>query len=193
MKCFTLKADRELLHSSGFRTPITMVAPELYPEARQGFRVHRLARELELAPGLKAAISPELIAEAKPADDNPNYVIIDRADIERSPSGTLTLLPDRDPSNDDEAALVYLDLGRGGYSSVRYEVGNRVFLRARQNADVAFGTEELALVEIPRGRPFTAYRSSRPWYVLGSDVVGEQVHIKFDGKSVSCEPVQAEK
>lgn len=189
MKCFTLQADRPILTAPSFHTPITMVAPELYPEAREGIRVHRLANEIELAPGLKAAIAPELLAQAKVADDDPEFLIIERASLERTASGALCFLPEQD--KEDESALVWLDLGRGAFSSVRYEVGNRVFLRARKHADVVFGTEELALVEVPKGRPFAAYRSSRRFLCFGGDVVGEQLQVRFDGDNVSCEPVSA--
>lgn len=195
MKCFTLKADRQILFGSAMlmpmSMPLTMIAPELYPSPVEGFRVHRQAEELFLAPGFSLKISPELMAQAQTAVDDPECVIIERASLERSASGTLTLLPEK--AGDNEAALVNLDLGRGAYSSVRYEVGNRVVLRARQNADILFGTEELALVEVPTGRPFAAFRSRSRFLCFGGEVIGEQLQVKFDGTTLSCEPVRADK
>ena len=189
MKCFTLQADRPILTAPSFHTPITMVAPELYPEARPGIRVHRLAEEIELAPGLKASIAPELLQQARIAADDRDFLIIDRASLERTASGALRFLPEQD--NEDDSALVWLDLGRGAFTSVRYEVGNRVLLRARKCSDVVFGTEELALVEVPKGRPFAAYRSSRRFLCFGGEIVGEQLQVRFDGAKLSCEPVTA--
>ena len=186
MKCFTIKASKDELVLPSFHHPMTYVAPELYPEPALGIRVGRRQTELEISDGVRASLSPELLASSKPAPDDPDSVVIERASLERLPSGSLSLVSER--AAEDDNALVLLDIGRGAYNSVRYEVGNRVFLRARRQSDNAlFGTEELALVEVPVGRPFYAYRSSRRWYCFGNDVVGERLQVRFDGKELKCE------
>lgn len=185
MKCFTLKAQREIIFTPTFHRPMTHVVPELYPKPSHGIRAHKEQTEIELGPGLKAQLSPELMARCQLDANEPDTVIIERASLERTASGALLLVPEKE--GDDASALVMLDLGRGAYDSVRYEVGNRVFLRARRNSDTIFGSEELALVEVPVGRPFSAYRSSRPWYCFGADIVGEQLQVRFDGIKLECE------
>lgn len=185
MKCFTLKAKREVLVAPSFHNPLTFVAPELYPSPQAGIRAHKTQSEIELASGLKANLSPELLEQCSVDPKDPEMFIIERASLERLPSGVLQLVPEKPEDND--SALVMLDLGRGAYSSVRYEVGNRVVLRARREAEDFFGTEELALVQVPVGRPFSAYRSSRRWYCFGGDVVGEQLQVRFDGNDLKCE------
>lgn len=191
MKCFTIQAERQILLAPSFHTPMTMIAPELYPKARTGIIVNKDANEIELAPGMKAEVAPELIQQGKPLPNSPHSVLIERASLSRTGSGALLLKPE-ETDDDNESALVFLDLGRGSYTSVSYEVGNRVLLRARKCADVAFGVEETALVEVPKGRPFAAYRSSKRFFCFGGDVVGEQLQVKFDGKSLSCDPVRAD-
>lgn len=185
MKCFTLKADRQVLAVPTFNHPMTYIAPELYPEPVLGIKAHRLQSDIEIAPGLKANLSQELLQSCKVAPGDPESIIIERASLERRPGGVLVLVPEK--LGEDASALVFVDLGRGAFSSVRYEVGNRVFLRARKPSDELFGFEELALVEVPVGRPFSAYRSSRRWYCFGGDVVGEQLQIRFDGQQLKCE------
>jgi hypothetical protein len=185
MKCFTLKADKDVIVLPSFHHPLTYVAPELYPKPRTGLRVRRGQAELEISPELKVALSPELLATCKAAQDDPEMLLIESASLERQASGALLLVPEKDC--DKDRALVLLDLGRGSYNSVRYEVGNRVFLRARRNSDALFGSEELALVELPVNRPFYAYRSSRRWYCFGTEVVGERLQVRFDGRELSCD------
>ncbi|MBX9690138.1 MAG: hypothetical protein K2X27_25730 [Candidatus Obscuribacterales bacterium] len=189
MKCFTLKAKKDVIFTPSLHRPMTHVAPELYPQPSVGFRALPGQSEIEIAPGLKAALSSDLLAQCKPDTDGSGALVIERASLERSANGSLTLVPEK-PGVDQDKALVILDLGRGEYASVRYEVGNRVVLRARRHSDALFGSEELALVEVPVGRPFSAYRSSRRWYCFGADVVGEQLQIRFDGKQLSCEPAR---
>ncbi len=188
MKCFTLRAKRELLAAPCLHHPMTYCAPELYPEPQEGFRVEPGQSELLVADGLKVFICPDLLRSCKPCQDEPGKLLIERASMERRSNGSLCLLPEK--QGEPDSALVLVDLGRGAFSSVRYEIGNRVFLRARRNSDELFGTEELALVEVPVGRPFSAYRSSRRWYCFGGEVVGERLQIRYDGQRLKCDPAQ---
>lgn len=185
MKCFTLRADRDVIVLPSFHHPLTYVAPELYPKPKLGLRVRRGYSALEITPELKVTLNPELLASCRVAEDDPEVLVIERASLERQAGGALELLPEKEEKKD--RALVLLDLGRGSYNSVRYEVGNRVFLRARRCSDTLFGSEELALVELPIDRPFYAFRSSRRWYCFGNEVVGERLQVRFDGRDLSCE------
>lgn len=188
MKCFTVRTIKDVIVLPSFHHPLTYVAPELYPKPNPGLKVRRGQTELEFCPDLKVSLSPDLLANCKPANDDPELLIIERASLERQPSGALALVPEKE--DERSGALVLLDLGRGSYNSVRYEVGNRVFLRARRSSDALFGSEELALVELPVDRPFYAYRSSRRWYCFGNEVVGERLQVRFDGRDLSCEPAR---
>lgn len=188
MKCFTLTASKDVIVVPSFYRPMTYVAPELYPNPTEGIRARRNQSEIEIAPGLKAGLSPELLAQCKTCSDDSDLLVIERASLERLANGCLNLVPEK--AEDKDSALVVLDVGRGAYNSVRYEVGNRVYLRARRDSDALFGTEELALAELPVGRPLTAYRSSRRWYCFGGDVVGERLQIRYDGQQLKCEPAR---
>lgn len=188
MKCFTLKAKRDIIVAPSLHHPITYIAPELYPDASAGIAFSCKENEVEIAPGLKASLSPELIAECRHGNKVADCLVVERASVEQAPDGSWLLVPEK--PGDDKSALVFVDLGRGGYSSVRYEIGNRVYLRGRRQSDALFGTEELALVSIPEGRPFSAFRSSRRWWCFGGEVVGEQLHLRFNGKDLSCGPCQ---
>lgn len=183
MKCFTIRANKDTLVLPSLHHPMSYVAPELYPQPAEGFKVLPGQKELEIAPGAKVSISTELLSGCKEAEDDKESLLIERASLERLPNGSLSLVPEK--SCKEDAALVLLDLGRGSFNSIRYEVGNRVFLRAKRQSEALFGSEELALVEVPAGRPFYAYRSSRRWYCFG--VVGERLQVRFDGKQLKCE------
>lgn len=188
MKCFTIKAKQDKLLEPSFDHPMSSFESEPYPEPQYGIKAHLTQSEIEIAPGVRATLSPELLKSCRPVSDDPRSVIIERASLERRPNGSLSLVPEK--ASEENAALVLVDLGRGSYRSVRYEVGNRVLLRARRELVLLSGTEEIALVEVPVGRPFSAFRSSRPWYCFGGEVVGERLQIRFDGDSLKCEPAR---
>lgn len=185
MKCFTIKASRELVTVPNLYHPMAFIVPELYPHATEGIIAHRLQAEIEIVPGVKLSLSPELLKSCSRVAGDPDAILIQRASVERRANGALWLVPEK--SEDAQSALVWLDLGRGAYSSVRYELGNCVHLRVRRNSDELFGSEELALVDLAVGRPFHAYRSSRKWLCFGGDVVGERLLITYDGCSLKCE------
>jgi hypothetical protein len=188
MKCFTLKAKKDDIVLSSYEHAMTTVESEPYPSPAEGIIVAKGQADVEIAPGLRAELSPALLAGCKPVPGHPDQLLIERVSLGRLPNGTLVL--NEDDGSEPNSALVLLDIGRGTYSSVRYEVGNRVLLRARRPSDGQFGSEELALVEVPVGRPFTAYRSNRRWYCFGIDVVGERVQIRYDGRKLTCEPAK---
>ena len=186
MKCFTIKANRDILVEPTLQNPMSFVSPEPYPEPQVGIKAHLSQSEIEIAPGVKAFLSAELRQSCKQVPGDPESIIIERASLERRPNGTLCLIPES--ASEDNTALVFVDLGRGKFNSVRYEVGNRVFLRSRRDSEELSGTEEVALVEVPVGRPFSAFRSSRPWYCFGGELVGERLQIRYNGDSLKCEP-----
>ncbi len=185
MKCFTLRPSKDVILEPDFQHPMTYAGPELYPSAQVGIRVNRDQCAIEIGPGIKASLSPALVSLCKPDTCEKNKLIIERASLDRQSSGCLALVPEKTEERD--SALVLLDLGRGAYSSVRYELGMNVVLRARRVCEQVCGSEELALVQVPVGRPLTAYRCRRSWQNFGAEVVGEQLLVRFDGQQLECE------
>jgi len=185
MKCFTLRPSKDVILEPNFAHPLTYAGPELYPSAQVGIRINRAQCAIEIGPGIKASLCPELLSLCKPDACDKSKVIIERASLDRQIDGTLALVPEK--TEERESALVLLDLGRGAYNSVRYELGMNVVLRARRVCEQACSSEELALVQLPIGRPLAAYRCRRGWQNLGSEIVGEQLLVRFDGQQLKCE------
>jgi len=187
MKCFSLVASRQILSVPSLFRPVSFVAPEIYPAAREGIVVYQPKPACEIIPGANLFLSSELYASSHSANDV-DSIVIDRASVLRRSNGTLWLVPERE--GESNSALVWLDVSRGAFSRVQYEVGNCVHVRLRRSSDDLFGNEELALVEIAVGRPFHAFRFSRKWFCFGGERVGECLLISFDGRSLKCEAAE---
>ncbi len=188
MKCFSLVASRQILSVPSLFRPVSFVVPEVYPTAEEGIVVHQAKPDCEVIPGVNLFLSSELYATCRHPAKDVDSVVINRASISRRPNGTLWLLPEREV--ECKSALVWLDVSRGAFSRVQYELGNCVHVRIRRSTDDLFGNEELALVEIAVARPFHAFRFSRKWFCFGGERVGECLVISFDGNSLKCEAAE---
>lgn len=185
MKCFSLAAQN-LLVSSAYagmypRGGVTYVV-DAYPKPKAGFELDPTERALKVGFVEKVAASDELLrlpADSGAITRDGKHVKVLRASI-RNDGGKPVLIPEQ--AEDTRNALVYIDVGSGHHTFVRYQTAaEQLVAHSRIDGEPY---QERILVVLKPFEPVTAVRSSQKWIFWGEERVKEILTIMFDGENI---------
>lgn len=119
-----------------------------------------------------------------------------KATVATSPTGWLELVPAGDANRfsvvpqpqvgSDDGILLLLDLGKGGYTSVRYETAaGNVVARGFSNHALLPEPEEVLLAMLKPNSSIWALRCTKKWGWWGAETVRERLCVRFNGETVS--------
>jgi hypothetical protein len=155
---------------------------DAYPKSTEGIELHPTDRTVRVGFAQKVPASEELLKlspESGAIRRGDRDVTILRASIDMS-SGNPILVPERDDDKDN--ALVYLDVGPGHSTHIRYLVEPPALV-AHSRADGDTGHERVLVIMKPF-EPVVANRSMKRWLFFGAERLREVLRIAFDGRNI---------
>lgn len=189
MKCLTIQIDRVFMSSPVSPGMMLYVKNHSPSEATDGISIHTSSRVIRLDAEMIVNVSPDLIHFGLISGD----VVIEgerlrilRASVRLGPDGFFELIPQHE--NDKDEALVFFDVGSGGYNSVEYVASPfNAIASGVTNCLPFFGMEMVLLAALKPGSHVLVNRYSPRWFIFGKDVLREQLVYKFDGNALKLQ------
>lgn len=189
MKCLTMQIDRQFISGYGMAPGMIYVKDHRPKSPIDGITVHAETRFLQLDENMIVNVTSELIRIGLGNGDvkfEGGRIIILRASVRLGNDGFFELIPEH--ANDKEGALVFFDIGSGGYSCVEFTTEPFASIASGITEYVPFvGFNTVVLVAMKPGSSVLARRHSKRWIFFGDSVVRETLSYHFDGKTLSLQ------
>jgi hypothetical protein len=190
MKCLTMQVDRQLISSLGLSPGMIYVKDHRPSQPTEGILFNAEDRVIRLDENMIVNVTPHLIQLGLLSGDvrsDGSRMLILRASVRLGRDGFFELIPER--VEDMNGALVFFDVGCGGYSTVDYETQSLNKIATGVPNSIPFiGYEAVALTALKPGSTVVAKRFSKRWIVSGESVLKETLSYYFDGNTLSLQP-----
>ncbi len=194
MKCLTMQIERQFVSSLSMTPGIIYVKDHRPSQPTEGISVYGQNRVIRLDESMIVNVTSELVRIGLGNGDvriEGHRMLILRASVQLGRDGYFELIPER--TDDKDGALVFFDVGSGGYGTVEY-LTNRFESIATgiTNFMPFFGWETKILAAMKPGSNVLAHRHSKRWVLFGERVLKETLSYHFDGRSLSLQAVPLE-
>jgi hypothetical protein len=184
-----MKVDRQFISGYGMAPGMIYIKEHRPSTPTEGITVHAETRVLRLDDNMIVNVTSELIRVGLGNGDvkfEGGRITILRASVRLGSDGFFELIPEY--ANDKEGALVFFDIGSGGYSCVEFSTEPFATIASGVTDYVPFiGFDTVLLVAMKPGSSVLARRHSKRWIFFGESVVRETLSYHFDGKTLSLQ------
>lgn len=189
MKCLTMQIDRHFISGNGMTPGMIYIHDHRPKVPKDGITVPAESRILRLDDNMLVNVTSELIRIGLGNGDvrfEGGRITILRASVRLGKDGFFELIPEH--ASDKEGALVFFDIGSGGYSCVEFTTEPYASIASGITDYVPFiGFDTVLLAAMKPGSTVVARRHSKRWILFGESVVRETLSYHFDGKTLSLQ------
>jgi hypothetical protein len=189
MKCLTMQVDRQLISNLGLSPGMVYVKDHRPSQPTEGILFNAKDRVIRLDENMIVNVTPHLIQLGLVNGDvrfDGFRMLILRASVRLGRDGFFELIPER--AEDINGALVFFDVGCGGYSTVEYQTQSLNIIATGVISSMPFiGYETVVLTAMKPGNTVVVRRSSKRWIFFGERVVKETLSYYFDGNMLSLQ------
>lgn len=187
MKCLTMQIDRHFISGYGMAPGMIYIRDHRPKTPTDGITVPAETRTLYLDENMLVNVTSELIRIGLGNGDvkfEGGRITILRASVRLGKDGFFELIPEH--ASDKEGALVFFDIGSGGYACVEFTTEPFASIASGITEYVPFiGFDTVLLAAMKPGSTVVARRHSKRWILFGESVVRETLSYHFDGKTLS--------
>lgn len=186
MRCFSLVSKGIFIPAASHHGALYggSYVNDAYPTATSGFELDATDRVLKVGFVERVAASDELLNLSPTggaiARDGHKVRVL-RASVNMD-NGRPVLIPEQ--PNDTRDALVFIDVGSGRHTFVRYQCDEKEQLLCHSRTDDEPYQQRILVRLKPFDKAVLALRSSQKWIFWGEERVKETLSIKFDGQNV---------
>ncbi len=189
MKCLTMQIDRQFISSLGMAPGMIYVKDHRPSQPTGGISINAETRVIRLDESMIVNVTSELVRIGLGNGDvqfDGGRMLILRASVRLGRDGFFELIPER--ADDKAGALVFFDVGSGGYSTVEYTVNAFESIATGVTNYMPFvGYDTVMLAAMKPGSNVLARRWSKRWIFFGERVLQETLSYHFDGNTLSLQ------
>jgi hypothetical protein len=189
-----MQIEREFISSLGMTPGMIYIKDHRPSQPTEGISNDAENRVIRLDESMIVNVTSELVRIGLGNGDvqfDGHRMLILRTSVRLGRDGFFELIPER--ADDKDGALVFFDVGSGGYGTVEYLTNKFESVASGvTNYMPFFGYETTILAALKPGSYVLARRHSKRWWFFGERVLKETLSYHFDGRTLSLQDLPPE-